>query len=222
MNKGQSLLIILLTFFIASCSSVYKKHYSNGYTLLKHKSKSKPAFVDTKAGIPQNAINLINEQIIQQKQVEQKQIESKFQTFHKANENGSLKNTKLSFTTSTNKFAIDKIEPLKTDTLYRKQAPNKGQTSSANATQLARTAVLLATISLVAFFLVWILSLIPAIIAIVMARRAESIAKLNGDPVLPDVKSARTIAWVTIGLNLLVFLLILLYVALVILVLGLI
>jgi uncharacterized protein YxeA len=43
MRISQQLIIFLIAIVFASCSSVYKKHYDNGYTFLKHKKKGERA-----------------------------------------------------------------------------------------------------------------------------------------------------------------------------------
>jgi hypothetical protein len=53
-----------------------------------------------------------------------------------------------------------------------------------------------------------------------MIKKAEGIAKLNGESMPDNASAARIIAWVTIGLNILAILLIILWVLLVLILLG--
>ena len=66
----------------------------------------------------------------------------------------------------------------------------------------------------------FVLSLIPAIIALVMVKKAEEIAKLSGESTPSNANAAKIIAWVTIGLNLLAILIIILYLLLILIILG--
>jgi hypothetical protein len=53
-----------------------------------------------------------------------------------------------------------------------------------------------------------------------MARKANAMAKLNGEPLPNDARIAKILAWVTIGLNLLAILLLLLYLIFIIILIG--
>jgi uncharacterized membrane protein SpoIIM required for sporulation len=76
----------------------------------------------------------------------------------------------------------------------------------------ANDALTVALFSFVAILTLSFLSLIPAFVAISMAQKAEAMAKLNGQPVPSDARSAKTLAFFIIGLNALLVALIFLYI----------
>jgi hypothetical protein len=137
--------------------------------------------------------------------LEQKKAEETYQTYHKSLDK-IQSNPPARLLSNINKFSLRKMESLKTDTLYRKEPIKSGSMAEA-INNKARTAMVLAIISLVVFWLLFVLSLIPALIALAMAKKANSMAKLNGDSLPNDANTAKIIAWVTIGLNLLALLL---------------
>lgn len=210
MRSSKQLIIFLIAIVFASCSSVYKKHYDNGYTFFKHKKKAQVENAQIAKNIQQKSIEEINSNLKSEKEKEQRKAEKSYQTYHRSidkienNASGRL-------LTSINKFTLKKIETLKPDTIYRKEPPKQGNKSS-DVKDKAQTALILAIVSIVAFWLVWILSLIPAIIAITMAKKAKAMAQLSGEEMPNDANTAKIIAWITIGLNLLSILVILLYI----------
>ena len=88
---------------------------------------------------------------------------------------------------------------------------------SSDVNDKAQTALILSIVSIGAFFLLWFLSLIPAIIALSMVKKAKAMAKLSGQEAPSNANTAKILAWVTIGLNVLSLLLILLYILFIIL-----
>ena len=84
----------------------------------------------------------------------------------------------------------------------------------------ARTALILSIVSIALVWFIWILALIPAIIALAMAKKANAMAKLSGEAMPSEANTAKIIAWVTIGLNILFSIILLLYIALVLLILS--
>jgi uncharacterized protein YcfL len=212
--------LLVLSFFILvnSCGSIHKKHYDNGFTFIKHKKKSSAALSAKTKDLQQKSLNEISQEIKKEKQQEQKIADETYHSYHKTLD--KIQNHPTSrLLSSINKFSLRQIKPLKTDTLYRKE-PIKKSSMPEEVNNKARTALVLAIISIVVFWFLFILSLIPALIALSMARKAESMAKLYGDSLPSDANTAKIIAWVTIGLNLLMILLIILYVILLLLLLG--
>jgi hypothetical protein len=215
MKTYQFILLMSIAFLLDSCGSIYKKHYDNGYTFLSHKKKSKTELLSKSENLQQKSLNELSQEIKKEKQLEQKKSEETYQTYHKSL--AKIQNNKPArLLSSINKFSLKKMESLKTDTLYRKE-PNKGSSMAQSINDKARVAMILAIISLVLFWLLFILSLIPAIIALTMAKKANSMAKLNGDVMPSDANTAKIIAWVTIGLNMLALLLIIFYILFIIL-----
>jgi hypothetical protein len=218
MRISSFLIILLTSLFVASCSSVYKKHYENGYTFIKHKKKITNQVEVKKPDLQERTLTAISQETKKEKAIEQKKAEDQYQTYHKSL--SKIQNNKAGkLLSSINKFTLKKIDALKPDTVYRKEPPKKTELSS-SIQDKSQTALIFAIVSLPSFFLVWLLSLIPAIIALMMVQKAKAMAKLTGEPLPSNVNTAKIIAWVTIGLNALSLLLILLYILLIIILLA--
>jgi hypothetical protein len=216
-------LVISFAFLISACGTIYKKHYDNGYTFIKHKKKQTAEIPNKTLNLQENSIDLISKKINEDKVQEHKKSASSFQTYHKQL-NKTQKKTQALFSSNANKFSFNKIEALKTDTLYRKE-PIKNNAVAESIKIKSQNALILGIISLIVFlvflfFYLFILSLIPAIIALVMVKKINSTAKLNGEKVPSSANAARVLAWITIGLNILAFLLFLLVIVLLILIVG--
>lgn len=211
--------ILFLGFVIAllstSCNSVYKKHYGNGYTFLPQKKKAPVEAAAKNKNIQQKALEEISLDIKKEKQKEQKKAEQSYHTYHKSLDKVE-NNAPARFLSSINKFTTKKIEALKRDTIYRKEPAKPGSMSEA-VKDKSQNALIFAIVSIVTFWFLWLLSLIPAIIALSMAKKAIAMAKLSGDTVPSDANTAKIIAWVTIGLNLLSIVVIVLYILLLLL-----
>jgi len=218
MRNLSLILTCFLALLIASCSSVYKKHYDNGFTFIKHKKKTNVEVATKKQDLQQNSVAIINQNAQNDKLLEQKKADKSFQTYHK-NIDKINNNAPGRLLSSINKFSLNKIQSLKPDTLYRKE-PAKSNPMNDATKNKAQAALVFGIVSIVAFWFLWILSLIPAIIALSMAKKANAMAKLNGEPPPSDANTAKILAWVTIGLNLLSLLIILLYIMLIILFMG--
>lgn len=212
------LLAIVILSSISSCSSVYKKHYDKGFTLLQHKKQAHRELSGKAPDIQHKTITALNQDIKKQKAEEQKKAEKSYQTLHKSL-NKIENNAPGRVLSSINKFSLKKIEALKTDTLYRKE-PLKNSNTSLEIRDKAQNALIFAIVSIVTFWFLWIFSLIPAIIALAMVKKANAMAKLNGDALPSDANTARIIAWVTIGLNLLSLLIVILYILFIIILLA--
>jgi hypothetical protein len=218
MKSYYFLLIISFAFLMNSCGSVYKKHYDNGYTFMKHKKKPNQQIAVKSSDLQQKSLDIVSQEIKKEKEIEQKKSELSFQTYHKSL-NKIENNGPARLISSINKISLRKISALKTDTIYRK-LPAKGDINSQIVKKKSEAALVFALISIVTFWFLFVLSLIPAIIALVMIKKAEGIAKLNGESMPDNASAARIIAWVTIGLNILAILLIILWVLLVLILLG--
>lgn len=216
-HKYLSFLAALVFFVtISACNSVYKKHYSSGYTLLKHKNNTSAKVAANQKSLQEKTVQIIEKDIAEAKKEEQQKAEKSYQTYHKSL-NKIENNVPGKLLSGINKLTLKKIDALKADTIYRKVPPKSGnQNSSVEVQDKAQMAMIFGIVSLASFFLVWILSLIPAIIALVMAKKANAMAKLNGDELPKEANLAKILAWVSIGLNILSFLIILLYLILVI------
>jgi hypothetical protein len=165
--------------------------------------------------LQERTLNAISQQSQKDKAAELNKEQGNYQTYHKSL--NSIENNKPGkLLTSINKITLKKIDALKADTVYRKE-PAKNSESNSSIQDKSQTALIFAIVSLPAFFLVWLISLIPAIIALTMVRKAKAMAKLTGEPLPSNVNTAKIIAWVTIGLNALSLLLILLYILLIVL-----
>jgi len=218
MRFTQQILVLLIALVFASCSSVYKKHYDNGYTFLKHKKKAQVQNSQHAKDIQQKSIQELNANLKLEKEKEQKKAEKSYQTYHKSIDKIE-NNAPGRLLSNVNKFTLKKIEALKPDTIYRKE-PAQSNAMSSSVKNKAQTALILAIASIVLVWFLIFLSLIPAIIALSMAKKAEAMAKLSGDAPPNDANTAKIIAWVTVGLNLLAILLIILWLLLVIILLG--
>lgn len=215
MRYNNHFLVLIIALIITSCGSVYKKHYDNGYTIIKHKKKGNEQLATKPKDIQQKSVNELSFDLQTEKQIEQKKAEKTFQTYHKSL-NKIENNAPGRVLTSINKLTLNKIESLKADTVYRK-APAKEGNMSSDVDDKAQTALILSIVSIGAFFLLWFLSLIPAIIALSMVKKAKAMAKLSGQEAPSNANTAKILAWVTIGLNVLSLLLILLYILFIIL-----
>lgn len=218
MKSIHFVLLLFFAFLLNSCSSIYKKHYDHGYTFIKHKKKSNAEVARKTNDIQQKSLNEISLEIKKEKQLEQTKSEETYQTYHKSLDK-IQNNAPARLISSINKFSLRKIESLKADTLYRKEPVKSGSISEA-VMDKSRTAMILAIVSLVVFWLLFVLSLIPAFIALSMVKKASAMAKLNGEALPSEANTAKIIAWVTIGLNLAALLLIILYILLILLILA--
>jgi hypothetical protein len=223
MKSKQFLILISLAFLFNSCGSIYKKHYESGYTFIKHKKKSSPEVATKSIDLQQNTLNVVSQQIKKEKETELKESKANYHTYHSELFKGK-KGTPIRLTSNTNNFSMSKIGALKRDTIYRKEPPKSVPVSDAVSNK-AQASLIFSIVSVAVFFLflfffLFILSLIPAIIALVMARKANAMAKLNGEPLPNDARIAKILAWVTIGLNLLAILLLLLYLIFIIILIG--
>ena len=218
MRISNFLLLLLMALFMASCSSVYKKHYDNGYTFIKHKRNATNQIVAKKPDIQQRTLNEIKLEVKKDKVTEQKKAEKTYQTYHRSL-NKIENNAPGKMLTSINKFVLRKMEALKTDTIYRKTPP-KGNNPNSESSKKAQNALIFAIVSIAVIWFLWILSLIPALIALSMAKKAKAIAKINGETEPEGAKAARIIALVTVCLNAISLIIIILYILLIILLLS--
>ena len=218
MRISQQLIIFLIAIVFASCSSVYKKHYDNGYTFLKHKKKANVQNSQIAKDLQQKSIGELNANLKLEKEKEQKKAEKSYQTYHKSLEKIE-NNASGRLLTSINKFTLKKIEALKPDTIYRKE-PAKSGAMSEDVKNKAQVALILAIVSIVIVWFVAFLSLIPAIIALVMAKKAAAMAKLSGEAPPNDANTAKILAWVTIGINILALLILILWIMFIIIIWG--
>jgi hypothetical protein len=217
MNKIINLLLLFaLIIVVPACNAVYKKHYSNGYTFLNHKKNKDIAISEKQLNLQNNTIHNIDKDIVKEKLKEQQKAEQSYRTYHKYL-NKIENNASGKFLAGINKLSLKKIDALKADTIYRKEPPKKGNyNSSADVKDKAQLAMIFGIVSLASFFVVWILSLIPAVIALIIAKKAITMAKLSGEEMPSDAKTARLLALISIGLNILSIVLVLLYLLLVI------
>ncbi len=192
-----------------SCSSVYKKHYDNGFTFMKHNKKVNPVKSNKSKDLQEHSIVVLNDEIKKEKQKEQKKAEENYQTYHKYS-NKIQNNAPGRVLSSINKIALKKIDALKPDTIYRKE-PASNDILQKKVEEKANDALTVSFFAFVLFLSLFFLSLIPAFIAISMAKKAEAMAKLNGQPVPSDAHSAKTLAFFIIGLNAFLLTLLILY-----------
>jgi len=218
MKNKLFIIFSLFAFVFASCNSIYKKHYNNGYTFIKHNKKSKVEVAKKEQTLQEKSIAIVQRETETEKHNAQINAEKTFQTYHKSLDK-IQNNAPGRLLSSINKISIDKIDALKSNKLYRKQQP-KDDSASKALNDKTQTALILAIVSIVSFFLLSFLSLIPAIIALAFAKKATAMAQLNGVPVPSDVKTAKVLAWITIGLNILMLILIALYLLLIILIIS--
>lgn len=122
MRISSFLIILLTSLFVASCSSVYKKHYENGYTFIKHKKKITNQVEVKKPDLQERTLTAISQETKKEKAIEQKKAEDQYQTYHKSL--SKIQNNKAGkLLSSINKFTLKKIDALKPDTVYRKEPP---------------------------------------------------------------------------------------------------
>jgi preprotein translocase subunit SecF len=172
MRYNNHFLVLIIALIITSCGSVYKKHYDNGYTFIKHKKKAQMQNSQIAKDLQQKSIGELNANLKLEKEKEQKKAEKSYQTYHKSLEKIE-NNAPGRVLTSINKFTLKKIEALKPDTVYRKE-PAKSGAMSEDVKNKAQVALILAIVSIVIVWFVAFLSLIPAIIALVMAKEGSS------------------------------------------------
>lgn len=212
------LLIISIPFLMTACGSVYKKHYDNGYTFFKHKRKAGQPTALKKIEIQQQSIDFIHKGIKKEKDIAQKSATKNYQTYHKAI-NKIENNAPARLLSSINSISLKKINALKLDTIYRKSPP-KSDINANVIKKKSEASLVFAIISIIIFWFLFLISLVPAIIALVMVKKAEALAKLNGDTLPSTANAARIIAWVTIGLNILAVFILILYLLLLLVILG--
>lgn len=218
MNKTLILVFLLFIFLLPSCSNVYKRHYDHGYTILKNKKRHHKEIVHHKDNIQENTINVIGEKIIDEKKVAEIDAQKSFQTLHKTLNQPEAK-IKSKLWTSLNKIQLAKNYTLSADTVYRKEPPKNSQVKS-NTTEKVQIALVLSIISICTVWLIWPFALIPAIIALSMIKKASATAKLNGEILSYEAEITKVLAWITIGLNILLLLLVMLYISILLLALA--
>ena len=219
MKNIHAIIIIAIALVLNSCGSVYKKHYGNGFTFIKHNKKENPIKSNKNKDLQEHSIALLNDDIKKEKEKEQKVAEENYQTYHKYT-NKIQNNVTGRILSSINKVTLKKIDALKPDTIYRKE-PASNDILQKKVEEKANDALTVALFSLVAFLTLSFLSLIPAFVAISMAQKAEAMAKLNGKPMPSDAHSAKTLAFFIIGLNALLITFIFLYIVFIVLLIAL-
>lgn len=218
MNKPLLLSLLLSILLLPSCSNVYKRHYDNGYTILKRNKNQHKQIVHHKDNIQENTVNVIGEKIREDKKVAQIDAQKSFQTYHKSlNQPERKKQNKL--LSSLNRVPLIKNLALSADTVYRKEPPKNNQTKS-NSSEKVQIALVLSIISICVVWFIWFLALIPALIALSMIKKAAATAKLNGEVLSNEADIAKVLAWITIGLNILMLFLVLLYVSIILIALS--
>ena len=63
MKNIHAIIIIAIALVLNSCGSVYKKHYGNGFTFIKHNKKENPIKSNKNKDLQEHSIALLNDDI---------------------------------------------------------------------------------------------------------------------------------------------------------------